>query len=250
MLNQAQHDPLDTSVQLWREVMADVEDSVGHSGLVAPRGIRRIGNTPGDDRHRGLPPAAGKPRLPLPMSVFFIFSMPVWVRIGLALATAFLADRRGRSGVGWFILGLLLAPISLVLVLVLQDQTEAKAQRIQDEENLGRMRERVKKERQVSDGRYRDLERRLDHHDRALGLNTKDTPAPELAEQAPEAPGLDGVHWFFVEDGEAAGPVPFASLQAMWREGALYPSSLVWTEGMNDWRRVGELESLREELSS
>ncbi|EMK6555951.1 hypothetical protein V9K27_003729, partial [Vibrio cholerae] len=45
-----------------------------------------------------------------------------WVLCGIISAVS--ASNKGRSGFGWFIIGLLLGPIGVVLSLVVSKQTE------------------------------------------------------------------------------------------------------------------------------
>jgi hypothetical protein len=40
--------------------------------------------------------------------------------------------------------------------------------------------------------------------------------------------------WFYAQNGARKGPVPFLTLQDLFQQG-LSPSSLVWTEGMEQW---------------
>lgn len=48
------------------------------------------------------------------------------IYLGLCVAVAVLASRRGRSGLGWFIVSLLLSPVlGFVFVLVLRDLAHA-----------------------------------------------------------------------------------------------------------------------------
>jgi|GEM_PF-1034681 len=46
---------------------------------------------------------------------------------------------------------------------------------------------------------------------------------------------LDNRDWHYAKDGEQLGPIPFTQLKAMVENGALPPSSLIWSEGMGNW---------------
>ena len=46
--------------------------------------------------------------------------------------------------------------------------------------------------------------------------------------------------WFYVVNGERRGPVAGPALAQARRAGELRPSSLVWREGMPEWRPAGE----------
>src|SRR5687767_4831017 len=95
--------------------------------------------------------------------------------IGAAVGTAcaLIAHARGRSAVGWFFIGMF-GPcfIGLILVLVLPDlKIEQERQRRLADENR-RLREKLKKDRMVADERHAELNRRLQVHDVALGVDT------------------------------------------------------------------------------
>lgn len=47
--------------------------------------------------------------------------------------------------------------------------------------------------------------------------------------------------WFYSEGGEQKGPVPEETLREMLRTGKLRDDSLVWTDGMAEWRGIGTL---------
>lgn len=101
---------------------------------------------------------------------------------------ALLANNKGRSAVGWFILGFLFPLLGLILVLVLPDlkKQQVREARLRDENR--RLRERMLKDRQVADQRYDQINRRVGAHDRVLGVDTGGAdPAPQLADrQQPE----------------------------------------------------------------
>ena len=53
--------------------------------------------------------------------------------------------------------------------------------------------------------------------------------------------------WFYTRQGEQMGPVAFAELQEKARGGELNPRhDMAWTQGMADWKPVGEIEGLFE----
>lgn len=53
------------------------------------------------------------------MEVIFVF----WIIIGIA--TAAVANRKGRSGCGWLILGLLLGPLTLLFAAVMRSEASS-----------------------------------------------------------------------------------------------------------------------------
>lgn len=172
---------------------------------------------------------------------------------------AAIASGRGRSPVGWFLIGFIAPCLGLILVLVLPDmKIQQERERALATENR-RLRERVKKDRMVSDARFEEAHRRLGAHDAALGLDTAG-PAGALAgpEAAPPplppppaaASPFAAALWHYAEDGTQKGPVDFATLRRLWRDRAIVEDTLVWTATMPEWRSVGSLDELKAALDA
>src|ERR687891_233446 len=51
--------------------------------------------------------------------------------------------------------------------------------------------------------------------------------------------------WFYLQDGNPAGPVEEGAIATLLRGGTLGPASYVWKEGMADWLPVAEVPDLR-----
>lgn len=160
---------------------------------------------------------------------------------------AIVAAGRGRSGVGWFFIGLILSCFGLILVLVLPDlKVQEERQRRVSLENR-RLREQLNKERHVSDQRQGHVERRLGAHDEALGLDT--SKPPELAHTATPAQLTDGDQWFYARDGERQGPVTTETMRHLLQAEAIDGDSLVWSQGMDGWAPLNSIEQFRGDLS-
>lgn len=162
------------------------------------------------------------------------------------LVCAVMAPDRGRSGVGWFFIGFFLGCVGLIILLLIPNlKVEAQKERRQQEETR-KLREQLKKERQVSDQRYDAHGNRLTAHDRALGMDTSprelhDSAAPPpLPELAASTQRL----WFYAVDGQRNGPLPGPELRSMWLDQVVSDAALVWCEGMSDWRVIGEVADL------
>lgn len=57
--------------------------------------------------------------------------------------------------------------------------------------------------------------------------------------------------WFYTRHGEQAGPVSFVELQEKAKGGELNPRlDMAWTQGMADWKPVGEIEDLFEKRTA
>jgi len=57
-------------------------------------------------------------------------------------------------------------------------------------------------------------------------------------------PPVPEVSYHVVMFGQSAGPYDLATLKKMVGEGTLKPSSLVWTEGMDDWVEAGKIPAI------
>ena len=51
------------------------------------------------------------------------FALVIW--LGSGIASAVVANNKGRGGCGWFLIGFLLGPIGLIISLVVSENTEA-----------------------------------------------------------------------------------------------------------------------------
>ena len=176
-------------------------------------------------------------------------------------ACALIAQSRGRSAVAWFMIGIcstiLVCPgylLVLVLLFALPNLKVEEAKFARLKEQNTRLRERLKKDRQVADTRHQELSRRVGAHDRALGLDTEerqpilgaDSP-PELLTEGGGA-SLSRVEWYYVIEGEAKGPVTLSDLRALAREDLIRENSLIWHEGMSDWQNLRDVPGLSEEI--
>jgi hypothetical protein len=55
---------------------------------------------------------------------------------------------------------------------------------------------------------------------------------------------MAGRSWFFASEGQQQGPFPEAKLRELIAAGAVNAETLVWTEGMANWQRAGEIPGL------
>jgi GYF domain 2 len=131
--------------------------------------------------------------------------------------TAYYAQRKGRSPLLWFIIGILLGVIAPFILLFLPI---------------------VKKE-----------------HD--SGVPTiRSQPDPLLQmEQPPPAPielkrQEENKLWFYLDQNhQQIGPVSVVALRELWNRGMLELNNYVWTEGMKQWEKVDNLPELKGILS-
>lgn len=179
-------------------------------------------------------------------------TVAVGVNAILGIVCAFLANSRGRSGIGWFFLGLFFQCFALIVLLLLPDLKAQEQKETAHRSELRRLKEQLKKERQVADERHVAHRARLDAHDRALGLDTSaaeqrliDTGAapPALPAAAPP-PDFTGTTWFYAHQGRQRGPVPVDDLRQLWQSEQIDPDALVWRAGMSDWTPITEIPGL------
>lgn len=55
--------------------------------------------------------------------------------------------------------------------------------------------------------------------------------------------------WFFASQGKQQGPYPEAQLRGLIAQGLVTPESLVWSEGMPDWQKAGDIPGLLSSMS-
>ena len=164
---------------------------------------------------------------------------------------ALIASGRGRSGLAWFFLGLFLQCFGLIALLVLPD---LRAEEMQHEELVTenrKLRERIRKERQVAAHRHAATQRRIDAHDRALRMDTGGmlgADTPDLIASPEQRESFERSLWFYLIDQQQSGPVAFGELKRVWRDGGIGPENYVWRDGMPDWLRVKQMRELEAEL--
>ena len=174
--------------------------------------------------------------------------------IVFAIISAIVAHARGRSAIGWFVVGLLLNCFALILLIVLPDL------KVEEEENLRRsklrgevrrLREQLTQERARNDERFRETSMRLDSHDGHLGIDTRPPPlvpdAPMAAIMASDHP-YARVEWFWARPDASTHeePVSLAGLAELWRDGIIGDRTLVWSEQLPAWTELDQVIGLRD----
>lgn len=176
-----------------------------------------------------------------------VFGITVGVKAVFGVICAVVASGRGRNAAGWFFIGLLIDCFGLILVLCLPDlKKEEERERRQKLENR-RLREQLAKERQVSDARNTNVERRLGTHDEALGIDTSNPPV--LPHTAAAAQLTEGGQWFYARDNERQGPVTSETIRHLLQAKAIDANTLVWSEGMQDWVAVKDTDAFSGDVS-
>ena len=175
------------------------------------------------------------------------------------LATAFIANSKGRNPVGWFFVGFLLGLIGLIIGLCMSNLNEERQYREQQAEENRRLREKIRQEQMKLESLRIHTSERLDSHDKALGMETRQTTAPSLgyghgggASLAPPplppldspSPEYDPACWYLVLQGQQHGPVSKRALGAMVEAGQISRDTLIWQESMPNWIEAGKVQEL------
>lgn len=138
-----------------------------------------------------------------------LLTVVLWILMGTA--TSYFANQRGRDPFAWFLIGMLLGLLGLLLLFLLPT-VETKEEK---------------------------------------------TEAFEL-EELPEEPAKNIISkesyrfkdWFYLDEKhQQLGPFPFQTFRKAWEQGKVSSETFVWTEGMENWRKVQDLPGFQESLS-
>lgn len=168
---------------------------------------------------------------------------------------AAIANSKGRNTVGWFFLGFFFACISLIIILCLSNLKEEGAKWSANEIEQRRLREQLRQEQLKNEALRQHTVARLDIHDQKLGIDTRDVPtalpygslqSPGLLTAAPSSSLTDfpETGWYLNLNGSQEGPYTYSLISARARQGTLPPETLVWVEGMDEWRTAGSIPNL------
>lgn len=190
-----------------------------------------------------------------------VFILIIAIRVAFGAATAAIASSKGRNTVGWFFAGFLIDCIALVIILCLSNLKEEEAKWRRAEGERRRLREQLKQERLKTEAFHGHVQGRLDVHDEALGLDTRQLtgkpepteaalPPPVPASEAGEQRAADATvrEWFVELDGRRSDPMTIHGLRELYHAGRIHENTLVWTAGMDSWRPVCDVPDLPEEL--
>ena len=134
----------------------------------------------------------------------------------IAIFTSYYAGSQGRNPLKWFVIGLLLGILAPLILLFLPT---------------------VKKDK---NGSFPSM--------------TISPPDPSLAHLPPAALSSEDLKikeeenklWFYLDQNhEQVGPVSVVALRELWNRGKLELNQYVWSEGMEQWKKVEDLPELR-----
>lgn len=141
-------------------------------------------------------------------------SIVLWILLGWV--TSYFAQQRGRDPLIWFLIGMLLGLIGLLLLFILPPvEEESGAQSPSEEAELS--------------GEPKMVVEMLDE---------KSLPFQHL-------------NWFYMDlDHKQIGPISFKQLKDTWMENKVGPGTFVWSEQMSNWKKIEELPDLKIALES
>ena len=118
-------------------------------------------------------------------------------------AASYFASQRGRDPFAWFIIGMLLGVLGLLLLFLLPP----------------------------------------------IGASTAEKEEPMPTKEVTQPPARL-VEWYYLDANRAAvGPLPFSQLTKASFEGLVKSDTLVWSQGMSEWKRVDQLQELKSHLN-
>lgn len=122
---------------------------------------------------------------------------------------AVIAKQKGRDPVAWYVLGMLFCLLALIVLLLLPSLPPQQ-----------------------------DVEENEDQ--KLAGIKLQ-----ELVEKS-----YQQNEWFYIgKERNTQGPVGFSFLKKIWEEGGISANSFVWSEGMQKWERIKDLEGFEDALS-
>lgn len=124
-------------------------------------------------------------------------------------ATSYFANQRGRDPFAWFLIGMLLGLLGLLLLFLLPSIENPEEEKEDEFEVEG------------------------------------------LTELIPVSPteSYRFKDWFYLEDGNQLGPLSFQAFRKVWLQGKVSDETFVWSEGMENWRKVQDIPGFKEVLN-
>lgn len=153
-----------------------------------------------------------------PNNYGFIF---IFLLLLIALFTAYYAHLKGKNPMIWFLLGILLGIFAPMILLIFYSDSK------KDESD-------------------QTPTMSVSNPDPSLQqLSTR--PSSELDAKSLEA---ETKLWYYLDqDHQQMGPVSVVALRELWNRGQLELTNYVWSEGMEQWQKVDQLQNLKDLLN-
>ncbi len=177
--------------------------------------------------------------------------METYLIVGVicGIISALIASNKGRNAFGWFFGGFFLGIIGIVIVAVISNPKQERAQRDLDDVEYQRMRERLAQEKIKTETFRKHAAGRLDAHDGALGMDTRAIAGPNdspalLSNGKPETlppPNPSRARWFYDLEGKTLGPVSELEIKEQILANTIDANTLLWAEDMSEWTPLGKI---------
>lgn len=200
-----------------------------------------------------------------------MFAIQLLIMLILGCIAIPIALHKGRTAVGWFFFCFFLGLIPLIVLCCLSNLKEERARQERVERENYRLHEQLRQEQVKIEAFRRHSMQRLDEHDKALAMDTRQAGAvlpgvddaatagllgvdpsasPAMQQLLADMNGSNGQGansdgWYYVVRGERHGPTTLANLRSLIVARIVPPGSLVWCEGMADWAPAQQLAAFR-----
>jgi hypothetical protein len=161
---------------------------------------------------------------------------------------AAIASGKGRSVVGWFLLGFFFPIIALIVICCVSDLNEEQRYRTgQDRENR-MLREKLLQEQMKLESLTKHAAHRLDEHDRLLQANTRDSAPPLMgSSQQPNIRQITNIDddladesvWYYAVNDKHCGPLTRKVMIQLIDVGSIQRDTMVWNERWAEWTTAG-----------
>lgn len=136
-----------------------------------------------------------------------LLTVILWILMGGA--TSYFANQRGRDPFAWFLIGMLLGLLALLLLFLLPAIDQAEDERDGEVEVEGIA--------ELQPGEVNESYRFKE--------------------------------WFYLDNhNKQLGPLSFQAFKKDWLQGKISEQTFVWSEGMENWRKVQDLPGFKEVL--
>lgn len=182
-----------------------------------------------------------------------------WVICGIICAAV--ASSKGRSGIGWFLIGLIAGCFGIIAVLVVSDLKAQRAEIDRIDREKTRLSDQLAQERLKSEVFREHAKTRLDYHDKVLDTNTRlsselsqppllpsheDSPIKQIA--PPPLPNEK--QWYYsIDNAKKIGPVSLDELcDVIKYSDNSIANTLVWKEGFSNWMPAKSIADIRNNI--
>ncbi len=163
------------------------------------------------------------------------------IMIAFGAVCSMIANGRGRSGLIWFFVGFIFTCFALIILLVLPNLELEEQKDVRHHQRHRRLQEELRQERMKNQAFRGHAKARMDIHDAALGVDTREQASPTPVElpappPTPEIPIVEGnpselpaEGWFTAMPGrDAEGPHSIKNLVDLMNSGEVSKRTLVW----------------------